>query len=176
MLIEHSLDDQYTIVETPDPTEKTLETHRYQVDTPPGKITEFGVKEQVLRTRREELRNLSYQGLQRYFADKLLDEHAYEALKAVLDVWNEISRLEKTIAEQEQRRAKIYAAQEQAQKNMAVLSNAGEEGKLRGRYVKQLTQSEEQLAEIDQAVARLQAEIEQKQANVERMIAALGTG
>lgn len=174
VLIEHSLSD-YVIFDTPDPAEKTLDTHRYQVEALPGKITDFLVQERYLRSRREELRNLSYQGLQRYFADKLLDQKAYDSLRALLDAWAEISRLEKAIADQEQQRSKIYKAQEQAQKNMAVLSNAGEEGKLRGRYVKQLTESEEQLAQIDQTVARLQTEINQKQANIERMIAGLAT-
>ncbi|GAB4438654.1 MAG: hypothetical protein Fur0044_35370 [Anaerolineae bacterium] len=172
ILIEHSLSD-YVIFDTPDPAEKTLDTHRYQVEALPGKITDFLVQERYLRSRREELRNLSYQGLQRYFADKLLDQKAYDSLRALLDAWAEISRLEKASADQEQQRSKIYKAQEQAQKNMTVLSNAGEEGKLRGRYVKQLTESEEQLAQIDQTVARLQAEINQKQANIERMIAGL---
>lgn len=172
VLIEHALTG-YDIFDTPAPAEKTLDTHRYQVEAAPGKITEFLVQERYLRSRREELRNLSYQGLQRYFADKLLDQKAYDSLRALLDAWAEISRLEKAIAEQEQQRGKIYKAQEQAQKNMAVLSNAGEEGKLRGRYVKQLTESEEQLAQIDQTVSRLQTEINQKQANIERMIAGL---
>jgi hypothetical protein len=175
ILIEHSLSG-YDIFDTPAPAEKTLDTHRYQVEAPAGKITDFTVQERYLRTRREELRNLSYQGLQRYFADKLLDEKAYEGLKALLDAWAEIARLEKAVADQEQQRSKIYAAQEQAQKNMSVLANAGEEGKLRGRYVKQLTQSEEQLAEIARTVARLQAEIAQKTATIERMIVALGAG
>lgn len=174
VLIEHGLSD-YVIFDTTAPTEKTLDTHRYQVDTPAGKVTEFTVQERYLRTRREELHNLSYQGLQRYFADKLLDQKAYEGLKALLDAWAEIARLEKAVADQEQQRGKIYKAQEQAQKNMAVLSNAGEEGKLRGRYVKQLTESEEQLAEVERTVARLQAEIEQKKIHLEQMIAALAS-
>jgi hypothetical protein len=171
-LIEHGL-SHYEVFDTPAPTEKTLETHRYQIEAPAGKMTEFTVQERYLRSRREELHDLSYQNLQRYFADKLLDQTAYNSLKALLDAWAEIGRLEKSVAEREQQRVKIYKAQEQAQKNMAVLSNTGEEGKLRGRYVKQLTESEEQLAEIDRTVALLQAEIEQKQANIERMIAAL---
>jgi hypothetical protein len=174
VLIEHGLSD-YVIFDTPAPAEKTLDTHRYQVDALAGKVTEFTVQERYLRTRREELHNLSYQGLQRYFADKLLDQKAYEGLKALLDAWAEIARLEKAVADQEQQRGKIYKAQEQAQKNMAVLSNAGEEGKLRGRYVKQLTESEEQLAEIERTVARLQAEIEQKKNRLEQMIAALAS-
>jgi hypothetical protein len=174
VLLEHGLSD-YVIFDTPAPAEKTLDTHRYQVDAPAGKVTEFTVQERYLRTRREELHNLSYQGLQRYFTNKLLDQKAYEGLKALLDAWAEIARLEKAIADQEQQRGKIYKAQEQAQKNMAVLSNAGEEGKLRGRYVKQLTESEEQLAEVEQTVARLQAEIEQKKTRLEQMIAALAS-
>ncbi len=174
VLIEHALSD-YVIFDTPPPAEKTLDTHRYQVDAPAGKVAEFMVQERYPLTRREELHNLSYQGLQRYFADKLLDQKVYEGLRALLDAWAEITRLEKAVADQEQQRGKIYKAQEQTQKNMAVLSNAGEEGKLRGRYVKQLTESEEQLTEIERIVARLQAEIEQKKANVEQMIAALAS-
>jgi hypothetical protein len=172
VLIEHALSN-YTIFETPDPLEKTLDIHRYQLEASPGKVCQFTVKERFLRTRREELRNLSYKDLQQYFEDKFLDEGTYSGLKALLDVWAEIGQLEKGIAKQEKQREKIYKAQEQVQKNMAVLSSGGEEGRLRGRYVKQLTQSEEQLAEIDQAVARMQADIEKKQAEIEKMIKAL---
>lgn len=173
VLLEHTLDGHYVIFDTPEPMEKTLETYRYRVEAAAGHLTEFTVQQRYLYSRREELRNLSYQALQRYFADKLLDENAYNGLKTVLDVLAEISRLEKQIAEQEQNRAKIYKTQEQAQKNMAVLSNQGEEGKLRGRYVQQLTQSEEQLAEIERTIGRLQGEIEQKRASLETMIAGL---
>jgi hypothetical protein len=172
VLIERVLSN-YTIFDTPDPLEKTLDTHRYQVEASPGKVSQFIVKERFLRTRREELRNLSYKGLQKYFEDKFLDERTYSELKALLDVWAEIGQLEKEIAKQEKQRGKIYKTQEQVQKNMAVLSAGGEEGRLRGRYVKQLTQSEEQLAEIDQVVARMQADIEKKQAEIEKMIKAL---
>jgi hypothetical protein len=136
-------------------------------------VAKFTVQERFLRTRREELQNLSYKGLQQYFKDKFLDESTYAGLKGLLDTWAEIGRLEKEIAKQEKRRNKIYKAQEQAQKNMTVLSSGGEEGRLRGRYVKQLAESEEQLAEIDQAVGRMQAEIEKKQAEIEKMVAQL---
>lgn len=173
VLLEHTLDSNYVIFDTPEPAEKTLETQRYLVEAAAGKITEFTVQQRYLFSRREELRNLSYQALQRYFADKLLDENAYNGLKTVLDVLIEINRLEKQITEQEQNRAKIYKTQEQAQKNMAVLANQGEEGKLRGRYVQQLTQSEEQLAEIERTIGRIQAEIEQKRVSLERIISGL---
>jgi hypothetical protein len=173
ILIEHPLNSGYTIFDTPDPEEKTLETRRYRVEARPIQLAELTVQERSLRTRREEIRNLSYQGLQKYFADKLLDERAYQGLKAVLDALAEIGRLERSVSDQEQRRAKIYKTQEQTQKNMTVLSNSGEEGKLRGRYVQQLTQSEGELAQIERDVARLQADIEQKKNRLEQMMAGL---
>jgi hypothetical protein len=134
----------------------------------------FTVKERMLRTRQEALQNLSYRGIQQYFEDKLLDKTAYQGIKALLDVWAEIERLQQNIAEQEQRRAKIYETQQQAQRNMQVLSASGEEGKLRGRYVQQLSQSEEELATIARNIQQTQAIIERKRAEVDRMIAALG--
>lgn len=173
VLIEHALSG-YTIFDTPEPSEKTLDTHRYRLEALPGRVTKFTVSERFLRSRREELRNLTYQGLQQYLADKFLDQRTYETLKQLLDAWAEIGRLEGTLTVQEQRRAKIYQAQEQVQKNMTVLAKDGEEGRLRGQYVKQLTQSEQELAEIAQTIARTQAEIERKKADIEKMIAALG--
>ena len=174
ILIEHPLNPRYTIFETPDPAEKTADTHRYGITIEPRRMVEFVVNERVLEARREQLKNLSYQGLQKYFADKLLDKATYAGLKSLLEVWAEIDRLQKTIAEQEQLRAKIYEMQEKAQKNMGVLSNSGEEGRLRGRYVKQLADSEERLAEIAQTIARTEAAIKEKQATVVKMISDLG--
>jgi len=175
VLLERNTNTGYTIFDTPAPAEKTLDTHRYKVKAAPGKITEFTVQERLLRTHRQELRNLSYQGLQKYFEDKFLDKRAYQDLKALLDAWAEVARLENLIAQQEKQRAKIYKSQEQIQKNMGALSKEGEEGRLRGRYVKQLTQTEEELAQIDRLVTQTQKEVEQKQAQIETMIAGLGS-
>ena len=175
VLIEHMTPGHYTIFDTPEPAEKTLEAHRYRLDAAPGQISTFTVQERYLHSRREELRGLSYQGLQRYFADKLLDQAAYAGLKELLDAWAEIRRLEQVIAGQEQRRAKLYEMQGQAQKNMGVLANSGEEGRLRGRYVKQLAESEEELAAIDRKIEQTRTEIEGKNGEIGRMIKALGS-
>ncbi len=175
VLLEYNLNRPYTIFDTPEPLEKTLETYRYKVETRPGTVTEFTVQERYLRSHRLKLEDLSYQSLQTYFDGKFLDKTTYAKLKELLDAWALIGRCQRDIQSQEQHRDRIYKAQEQTQKNMAVLSNSGEEGKLRGRYVQQLSQSEAELAEIDQAIARLQTEIEQTQTKIKQMIASLST-
>jgi hypothetical protein len=175
ILIERAINHHFQVFDSPEAFEKTLDSRRYKVEVGPGKTGELMVQERHMRAQREELRKLSYQGLQRYFENQFLDKKSYEGLKALLDVWAEISRLEQVIAEQNQRREQTYRSQEQIQKNMAALSKEGEEGRLRGRYVKQLTSTEEVLAEIDQILARTRTEIEQKQAQIQQMIAALNT-
>ena len=174
VLIERPLDRYYTPFETSKPAETTVDTYRYKVEAPASRLVEFKAQERYLRAQRESIRNLSYQGLQKYFESRFLDKQTYEDLKALLDIWAEVSRLEQKITEQEQRRGQIYKAQEQVQKNMTALSAEGEEGRLRGRYVKQLTQSEEELTQIGRTIAQFQADIRQKQAQAEKMIADLG--
>ena len=175
VLLEYNLNQPYTIFDTPEPVEKTLETYRYQVEASPGRVTQFTVQERYLRSQQVQLRNLSYKDLSGYLEGKFLDQTTYARLKDLLDAWALIGRYQADIQAQEQRRDKVYKSQEQVQKNMAVLSNSGEEGKLRGRYVQQLTQSEAELVEIERTIARLQAEIEQTQARIEQMMANLSS-
>jgi len=174
VLIEHLRNNQYEVFDTPDPTEKTLDTYRYAVPATAGKITPFTVQERFLRSSRTEIKQLSYKTLNHYFNNKFLDRQAYHSLKSLLDLWGEIQKLTQQLKQQENQRNKIYKAQEQAQKNMTVLASTGEEGKLRQRYVKQLTDSEEQLALIDQETVVIQKTINQKEAQIEQIIAALG--
>ena len=170
ILVEYNLNEAYTIFDTPPPAEKTLETYRYRVEALPAEVTEFTVQARQLRASREELSNLSYRRLKDYFKGRFLDKQTYQALRGLLDSWAEVARLQQAISDEEQRRKKIYEVQEQAQKNMAVLSNEGEEGKLRGRYVQVIGQAEEQLAEIELSVKRIEGEIKEKQAAIQQMI------
>ncbi len=176
ILLEHDLNPNHTIFDTPEPAEKTLNTWRYQVDALPGKISKFVVKERYLRSQRENLQSLSYRDLQTWLRDKILDERTFARLKDLLDVWREISQRQNEISRQEKQRETIHKGQEQVQKNMQVLSTSGEEGRLRGRYVQQLTQSEENLAQIAGKIERLQQEIKQLEEKAGRMIANLNAG
>lgn len=170
ILIEYNLNNAYTIFDTPPPAEKTLETYRYRVEAPPAEVTEFTVQARQMRASREELSNLSYRRLKDYFKGRFLDKQTYQALRGLLDSWAEVARLQQVIFDEDQRRKKIYETQEQAQKNMAVLSNEGEEGKLRARYVVVIGQAEEQLAEIKRNIDGIEKEIKEKQAGIQQMI------
>lgn len=174
ILIEQPIITGYTNFDTPEPEETTSETQRYRVEVAARRTLKFSVRTRRLRSQRETLQNQNYQGLKRYLDGKFLDKKTYDALTALLDVWGEIAKLEQKIKDQEQERAKLYKAQEQIQKSMSALAKEGEEGRLRGRYVKQLEQSENQLTGISQTIDQTRTEIERKQTQIEQMIAALG--
>jgi hypothetical protein len=174
VLIEHQPAPQFHIFDTSEPFEKTLDTYRYRVEAPPGDtVVEFTVQERHLQSQRVELEDLSYRELQNFLEHKFLDKGTYDKLKELLDGWAAIEKRNQGIEQQETRRAKIYEAQAQVQKNMSGLANTGEEGKLRGRYVQQLAASEEELAEIDREIERLQGENAKIKAQLQEKIEAL---
>lgn len=98
----------------------------------------------------------------------------FEPVKDYLGVRDEIAKLEQSVEELTQDREQLYKRQEQIQKSMTALGKDGEEGRLRGRYVMQLEQSEDRLAEIVKAIEGIRQEIQRKQAQADQMVAALG--
>jgi hypothetical protein len=173
ILLERSLDRHYETFDTAEPAEKTIDTVRYKMEAEAGKLTHFTVKARRLRLHQQQLRLLTYQNLQNYFENKFLDKQTYAGLKELLAALAEVGKLEHVIKQQEQQQAQIYKSQEQIRNKMGVLAKDGEEGRLRGRYVKQLTGQEEDLAAIDKTISDTRAEIERKNTSIAELISGL---
>jgi hypothetical protein len=174
VLVEHPRTAHYSLVDTVDPKERTDEQLRFEAEVPARGETTLRVQERRLVSRREQLRKQSYQGLQRYLQQGLLDRQAYARLAELLELWEKITDHEKRLEEAEQERKKIYQAQQQVQGNMGALSTTGKEGALRARYVDQLEASEDQLRALGRRESDLKAEIERLRHEVEARIKALG--
>ncbi|MGC9332940.1 MAG: hypothetical protein ACP5JJ_02245, partial [Anaerolineae bacterium] len=104
----------------------------------------------------------------------LLDRGTHNQIAGLLRLWEQIGDLEKQLQEIEQKRQKIYTAQQQIQGNMAALSTTGKEGTLRARYVDQLESSEEQLRVLASQEAEKQAAIERLKSEIEARIKGMG--
>jgi hypothetical protein len=173
VLVEHPRTLHYDLFDSPAPKEQTDEHLRFEVSVPPGGETELRVQERRLVSRREELRRQSYQGLQRYLRQGLIDRQTHAEVAELLTLWEEIADNERALKEAGEGRQKLYKVQEQIQGNMAALSTTGKEGALRARYVDQLEASEDQLKELDQRESDLRAEIERLKQEIEARIKAL---
>jgi hypothetical protein len=173
VLVEHPRTAEYDLFDSPQPKEQTDEHMRFEVEVPPRAEAKLGVQERRLLTRHEELRRQSYEGLQRYLREGLLDPAKFEEVAALLRLWEKVANYEKRLGEVEQERQKIYKAQQQIQGNMGALSTTGKEGALRARYVEQLEGSENQLRTLDQREADLKADMEQWRQEIEARLKAL---
>jgi hypothetical protein len=123
--------------------------------------------------RREELQKQSYQGLQRYLRQGLLDREVCDKVGELLQLWEGISDNQERLKELEQSREKIFEAQKQIQGNMGALSAEGREGALRARYVEQLEAQEDRLGMFEAKGAELETEIERLKDEIQVLIRTL---
>jgi flagellar biosynthesis/type III secretory pathway chaperone len=168
--VEHPRTAHFSLFDTPDPEERTGEHLRFQVQVQAHAEASLRVQERRLVSRREELRRQSYENLQRFLRQGLLDRPAYEEVAQLLRLWEQIGDLERRLQQIEDRRKQIYQGQQQMQGNMAALSTTGKEGTLRARYVEQLEASEEQLGALASEEAEKRAEIDHLKAEIEARI------
>jgi hypothetical protein len=173
VLIEHPVSAHFELYDTAEPKEHTLEHLRFEVQVPADAETTLRVRERRLLSRQEELQKQSYEGLQRYLQQELLDRDAYEKVTKLLGLWEQIADSEKRLEETDHERQKIYKTQQQIQGNMGALSTTGKEGTLRTRYVEQLEATEDQLRQIDKEEADLRAAIQRLRQEVAERLAAL---
>ena len=170
VLVEHPRAAHYDLFDTPSPQERTAEHLRFAVTAPAWGETTLKVQERRLTRRREELQKQSYEGLQRYLQRGLLDRRMLDQLAKLLLLWETVADYEKKLARCDQEREKIYQAQRQIQGNMQPLSQAGKEGTLRARYVKQLESTEERLRSLEQREADLETQIKRVQQELEERL------
>ena len=174
VLVEHPRTAHYDLFDTAEPKERTDEHLRFDVEVPARAEAKLRVQERRLLSRREELQRQSYEGLQRYLQQGLLDRDAYDKVSELMGLWEKIADDEERLQETDQERQKVYKAQQQIQGNMGALSATGKEGALRTRYVEQLEATEDQLRSFDQLEPDLRAAIERSKEEVEERIKALG--
>lgn len=172
VLVEHPRTLSYDLFDTPTPQEKTDTYLRFVVSVPPHGEARLKVQERHLTRRREELHRQSYEGLQHYLQQGLIDQKTMDRVTKLLMLWQNIATYEGKLQECEKERQKIYEAQRQIQGNMGTLAQTGKEGTLRSRYVEQLEGTEEQLKALAQQEANLKAEIERVQREIAERLSA----
>lgn len=175
VLVEHPRSGQYELFDTPEPSEKTDEHWRFAVEVPARGETVLRVQERRLLTRHESIQRQSFEQLNRYLRQGLMDRATHDSVVAILRLIEEVDSLKQRIIEVEGEREKVYRSQQQIQDNMQALSSSGREGALRARYVEQLESSEATLARLAEEESEAQSEIKQLERELEQRLERLGT-
>jgi len=174
VLVEHPRTSHYELFDTPEPIERTDEHLRFTAEVPEHGEARLRVRERRLVSRVEELQRQSYDGLQRYLRQGLIERGVCDRVLELLKLWEKIADKERELAQVDKEREKIYKTQEQIRGNLGALAPTGKEGTMRARYVEQLEATEEQLKDLAQRESALKAEIEQLKKEAERLVGTLG--
>ena len=157
--LEHNCRSGYTLEMPNPPDEQGAEYARWLVPCPANSLTDFTVTEQRLVSRREQIRSITGAQAQQYFKQGLFDAATHKRVKAVLDLYHEIEAVEQQLKRLDKEREAIYKHQQQIQANLTPLGREGSEGALRERYVAELNQLEDQLAQLGATQQQHEAQI-----------------
>ncbi len=173
IMIEQAEPNGSELFDTPEPAERAQGLARWRLICAPGVETNLVVQHRRLVSRREQVRSFSMLQLRDYFERRFLDEASFKGLEALLAIYDQIGQKQLRLRQIEQERNQIYKRQQQTQGSLGPLGREGEEGKLRGRYVQQLNELENQLNALGKEEKQLSAEIEQLEKQIATRFAAL---
>lgn len=157
--LEHNCRSGYTLEMPNPPDEQGAAYARWLVPCPADSLTDFTVTEQRLVSRREQIRSLTGAQMQQYLKQGLLDAATHQRVQAVLALYHEIEAAQQQIKRLDKEREAIFKHQQQIQANLTPLGREGSEGALRERYVAELTQFEDQLAQLGAPQKQYEAQI-----------------
>jgi hypothetical protein len=173
VLVEHPRARDFDLFDTPEPIETTAGQLRFGITVAPQREERLRVQERQLISRREQLERQSYEQLNRYLKQGLLDRQTHDAVAELLQLWERIGDAQKRLEKIDARRRALYQSQEQIRQNLQALGQSGKEGSLRSDYVNRLQRSEAELEALQVEENAAREQIAGLQRDVEEKIAAL---
>ena len=125
-----------------------------------------------VESRRVAVSSVPLERLEVYLQDLDLDDDTRAQLEAIAAVQRELVRLDRAMRAERERRDAIYADQGRLRQNMAALDR---NSALYRRYVAELTEQEDTLAEIGQRLDALASERDARQDDLDALVRALGS-
>lgn len=145
------------------PAEETASFRRFLAKVPPHGKAELVVREAWAESRHVRYDHLSAAQLEAWLDARFLDRAAFEQLRGVLAKWEEARQLEARRERTAREQQEAYAKQSKIAEQLAVLKDAGPEGVLRLRYVKELEAEQDKVNASEAETRRLRDAVEAAQ-------------
>lgn len=160
------------VVDSPKPFESTASFHRFKVTVPAHGSANLVVAEEEVTFTRGEYARLEAAQIDHWLAARLLEVSHATAMKEALALFSDWRTLDQKRRAVEGERQRLYEKQRRINEQLAVLKDGGPEAQLRLRYVRELEEAQDALAEADATEKRLQKESEEASMAAWRKIAA----
>jgi len=170
VVIEHPVRSDWKLASAVQPAESTAHFYRFRVTVEPKATTYFSVREERQELAAYSLFEFNEENVDIWIRQGMLDSPIERSLRDVLAKRKEISDLEKTGADLTDEEEHTGEDQERLRQNLSKLGASKEETSLRQRYVNQLEQQEDRLAQIRSERAKLQTSIAVARKRMEEMV------
>lgn len=157
------------------PFEETASYRRFRAKVPPHAHVELVAIEVGEGARRVEYANLTPAQLAEWAQRGVLEGPLAAVLSEIVGAWSEASAHERSAEQLGRDHAQIQAGQQRTAQQLEVLKEGGAEGELRLRYVRELGQAQDRLAELERQIAQARRQADEARQRAEaRLAQALG--
>ncbi|BAP58221.1 hypothetical protein THII_3924 [Thioploca ingrica] len=153
--LEHRFNQQWELIDTPEPVERTEHFYRFRFDVPSNKTKLFTVTECIEHQTTYALANTSRENLQLWLEKKYIDKKTLRALEGIVQLTEQITQIRQEIKVKESHIQAVFKNQERLRHNLQALGNTEDERSLRERYISQLNQEEDNLAQYQADIETL---------------------
>lgn len=164
---------EYELFDTPAPDVETSTERRWRVSIPARSRTSFVWQIRKRTLRREQLRGLRYEQLQRFLEHRWLDQATIDLLSEMIGQLKSIEEMQRELTKLAAEREQIFKQQEQMRENLAALQPTGKEAALRGRILDKLEGSQNRLDDNEARETELNRQIAEAEERVQQIIKSL---
>lgn len=157
LLVEKPFEVDWNLVRPAKPEEKTRDQYRFAVQAAPGASTALVVEEERIEHQLTALTNVDDQTVRVYLSAPTVSDKVKQALAEIVKRKGALADVDRRRAELDRQAAEIAGEQGRIRQNMERLDRAGD---LYQRYVKKLSEQEDQLERIRTDVEKLRAQVD----------------
>lgn len=165
IVIEKPAREGYKAV-SPEPTEKTASTLRYEVQVGPTVTEKFPVVEERVLTQSVYVTNLTYDRIMQYVRNKEIDAAARAKLEEIADVKRQIAELDNQVNRLEEEIRRVFDDQNRIRQNISTLRPVSGQQEQVQEYAQKLAAQEAELVSMRDR----QAELRQQKTDLERKL------
>jgi chromosome segregation ATPase len=177
VVVEHTLRPGWKLVDTPDPAETSAGLYRFRVEAKPKTTTQLVVQESNPVETTYRISDVDEDDMTQWVTEKSLDAATEKALREVIRRQTAIAEQTNKIEALATEKTNIEKDQSRLRDNLSRLNpDHKDETALRQRYIRQMEEQEDRLAQIKSETQKLQDAVDKAQRSLDEYIQGIAIG
>jgi hypothetical protein len=168
--LEHRYRSGWELVNTPQPVERTEHFYRFRFDISRRKTKQFTVTECLERSNIYIIKDTTRATLKLWLTKKYIDKKTLRALEGIINLTEQITQIQRNLKLKENAVKTVFRNQERIRQNLQTIGNTEDERGLRERYIGNLANEEDKLAQYQIDIDALKAQQETFEINLNKQI------